>query len=149
MNADAWITLLVICATVVVLARDLLAPALTILGGTILLLVLGVITPQEAFQGFSNPAPITVAALYVLARAVVKAGTLQGIVEYKPELLSAKLYKTFFISCRFSRNTVIRSSSNASFLFALMEGNGYHHCQSVSYLLMNPITSKSTSIVIS
>jgi di/tricarboxylate transporter len=43
-------------------------------------MVLGVVTPAEALSGFSNPAPITVAALYVLARAVEKTGALQPLV---------------------------------------------------------------------
>jgi di/tricarboxylate transporter len=81
MSWESWITLLVIGATVVVLVRDLLAPSLTILGATVLLMLVGVISPRQAFSGFSNPAPITVAALYVLARAVVKTGALQGVVD--------------------------------------------------------------------
>jgi di/tricarboxylate transporter len=66
--------------TIVALAREVLPPAATILSAVIVLLVLNVITPAQAFSGFSNPAPITVAALYVLARAVEKTGALQPIV---------------------------------------------------------------------
>jgi di/tricarboxylate transporter len=51
------------------------------LGAVVILMVLGVVTPAEAFSGFSNPAPITVAALYVLARAVEKTGALQPLVQ--------------------------------------------------------------------
>ena len=40
----------------------------------VVLLITGVIEPAGAFAGFSNPAPITVAALYVVARAVEKKG---------------------------------------------------------------------------
>jgi di/tricarboxylate transporter len=79
MGFDAWFTLGIVAATVVLLTRDVMAPAATVLGGVVVLLVAGVITPQEAFSGFSNPAPITVAALYVLARAVEKTGGLQPI----------------------------------------------------------------------
>jgi di/tricarboxylate transporter len=43
------------------------------------LLVLGVIDIPEAFEGFSNPAPLTVAALYVIAAAVQKAGLLERL----------------------------------------------------------------------
>jgi di/tricarboxylate transporter len=61
------------------LARDLVSPAVAVLGAVIVLLVAGVVSPQEAFGGFSNPAPITVAALYVLARAVQKTAALQPV----------------------------------------------------------------------
>jgi di/tricarboxylate transporter len=80
MGWDAWVTLAVILATIVALAREILPPAATILSAVIVLLVLGVVTPGQAFSGFSNPAPITVAALYVLARAVEKTGALQPVV---------------------------------------------------------------------
>ena len=80
MGWDAWVTLAVIVVTVVILARDLVSPTATVLGATIALLVAGVITPAQAFSGFSNPAPITVAALYVLARAVERTGALPPLV---------------------------------------------------------------------
>jgi len=77
MTWQAWFTLLVVVLTVTVLARDYLSPAATIVGAVVILLVARVVTPAQAFSGFSNPAPITVAALYVLARAVEKTGGLQ------------------------------------------------------------------------
>ena len=80
MQLQGWITLGVLVATVTALAREILPPPATILSAVILLMVVGVISPQEAFGGFSNPAPIAVAALYVLARAVERTGALQPIV---------------------------------------------------------------------
>ena len=80
MSGDAWLTLAVVGAAVVVLARDWVAPAVAFVGAVAVLLVAGVVEPTEAFQGFSNPAPITVAALYVLARAVERTGALQPLV---------------------------------------------------------------------
>jgi di/tricarboxylate transporter len=79
MHWEGWVTLAVVAATVYALARDLIAPAVAVLGAVIALLVAGVITPAEAFSGLSNPAPITVAALFVLARAVEKTGALQPV----------------------------------------------------------------------
>ena len=79
-SVDAWITVSVLVLTLVVLARDLFPPAATILSAVIILLVTGVVGPEEAFSGFSNPAPITVAALYVIARAVETTGVLQPLV---------------------------------------------------------------------
>ena len=77
---EAWLTLAVIAAAVLVLTRDLVSPAVAFMAAVVVLLVADVVTPLEAFQGFSNPAPITVAALYVLARAVEKSGALQPMV---------------------------------------------------------------------
>ncbi len=80
MSWDAWITLIVIALAVGVLVRDLVPPAVAFATALVMLLVANIVTPEQAFQGFSNPAPITVAALYVLARAVEKSGALQPLV---------------------------------------------------------------------
>jgi di/tricarboxylate transporter len=77
---EAWLTLAVVVLTVIALARDLVAPAVAVLGATILLMFAGIIDSAQAFAGFSNPAPITVAALYVVARAVEKTGALQPLI---------------------------------------------------------------------
>jgi di/tricarboxylate transporter len=77
---DGWITLAVVVGAVVALARDLAPPALTILGANLALLLSGVITPTQALAGFSNPAPITVAALFIVAAAVEKTGALQPLI---------------------------------------------------------------------
>jgi len=76
MTAEAWITLAVVVAVLVALIRDLLPPSAAMFAGMVALLATKVVEPAEAFAGFSNPAPITIAALYVLARAVQKSGAL-------------------------------------------------------------------------
>lgn len=81
MSWEAWLTLAVIALAVVLLARELTVPAAVVFGATVTLLVAGVIEPAEAFQGFSNPAPITVAALYVVAGAIEKTGILGPFVQ--------------------------------------------------------------------
>lgn len=79
MGWEAWATLATVLVAVALMARDFLPPAAATMGALVILLVLGVVTPEEAFSGFGNPAPMTVAALYVLARAVEKTGCLQPI----------------------------------------------------------------------
>ncbi len=80
MGWEAWFTLVVLVFMIVALARERFPPSATILSAVIVLLVAGVVSAEQAFSGFSNPAPITVAALYVLARAVEKTGALQPLV---------------------------------------------------------------------
>lgn len=43
-----------------------------------LLIVTGILSPQEGFAGFNNPAVITVASMFVLSHAVFKTGLLGG-----------------------------------------------------------------------
>ncbi len=80
MSLDAWITLVVVAATIVALARELVPPAIAVLGAVVALLLLGVIDGEQALSGFSNEAPIVVGALLVLARAVDVAGILDPVV---------------------------------------------------------------------
>jgi di/tricarboxylate transporter len=80
MNIAALLTLAVIGGVVYALATDRFAPSLTLLTAVVVLMVLGVITPAQAFSGFSNPAPITVAALFIVAGAVDRTGALQPLV---------------------------------------------------------------------
>ena len=77
---EAALTLLVVALMVAAMARDWVAPAVAVLGADIVLLVAGVIDAPAAFSGFSNPAPITVAALFVVARAVEKTGALRPLI---------------------------------------------------------------------
>ena len=80
MLVEGWITLAVLTAMVAGLVRGRVSPPAGVLGATALLYVLGVTTAAEAFSGFANTAPITVAGLYVLAGAVDKTGALQPVV---------------------------------------------------------------------
>lgn len=78
-TGDELVTIAVLVGVLGLLASNRFPPAGVVLAGTVTLLVTGVIDTTEAFAGFSNPAPITVAALYVLARAADKTGLLTPV----------------------------------------------------------------------
>jgi di/tricarboxylate transporter len=80
-GADAWITLAIVLVTIVLLVSERIQPSVVMVGAVIALLVTDVVDAQQAFAGFSNEAPIIVAALYVLAGATETTGALQGITE--------------------------------------------------------------------
>jgi len=79
MTFDAWLTLAVVVVVLALLMTERTPPTLAVLGGVVTLLALGVLSPQDALAGFSNPAPFSVAALYVVARAVEKTGAIQPL----------------------------------------------------------------------
>jgi di/tricarboxylate transporter len=76
MSGDAWITLAVTLGAGAVMVRGVLPPSAALFGATVALLLLGVIESQQALAGFSNPAPFTVAALYLVASATERTGAL-------------------------------------------------------------------------
>lgn len=73
---QAWLTLGVIVAIAVALLRDLARPDLVFLGGLGTLLLAGVLTPDQAFAGFSNTAVLTIGALFVVAAGVQRTDAL-------------------------------------------------------------------------
>ena len=81
MELEAWITLGVVVLLIVVMARELIQPAVAMFGAAMLLFLLGIIDAEEAFAGFSNEAPFIIAALLVVARAVDVAGIMQPVVD--------------------------------------------------------------------
>lgn len=81
MSWEALLTVTVVAGVVVALVKAVTTPAVVVLGATIVLLVTGVIEPGEAFAGFSNPAPITVAALYIVAGGIQRTGLLNRLVD--------------------------------------------------------------------
>ncbi|MGI9626730.1 MAG: SLC13 family permease, partial [Longimicrobiales bacterium] len=80
MTLEAWTTLAVICVCLALMVRDKTAPSAVLFGGAVFLMLVGVVNSQQALSGFANPAPFTVAALYVVARAIGKTGGLQPLV---------------------------------------------------------------------
>jgi di/tricarboxylate transporter len=82
MPLEAWFTLAIIVVLVVVLARELIPPAVAILATSILFLLTGLIDADQAFAGFSNEAPIIVAALLIFARAADVTGAIGPVLEW-------------------------------------------------------------------
>lgn len=81
MSVDAWITAAAVAVVLFALVRELAPPPFVILGCVVALLLLDVITTEQALAGFSNPAPMTVAALYIVARAVQRTGGVTAAVD--------------------------------------------------------------------
>lgn len=76
MTGDGWITIAVIVGMVIVMAAHLVGPDLVLIAAVTILLLTGIIEPSEAFTGFSNPAVVTIAALFVVAAGVKETGGL-------------------------------------------------------------------------
>lgn len=73
---EAWVTLAVLVAMTGALVRNVAPPDLTLLGTLGLLLLLGIVSPMEAFAGFANPAVIIIGALFVVAAGIERTRAL-------------------------------------------------------------------------
>jgi di/tricarboxylate transporter len=80
-TTDAWITLVVLFVTFGVLAFDRLPTAAAMGAAVGVLLLADVVDQGEALSGLSSSAPITIAALYVLAGAATVTGALSPLID--------------------------------------------------------------------
>jgi len=80
MTFEIAIVLIIIAVAFILFVSEALpidVTALTILG---ILILLGLISAQDAIRGFSNPAVITIAALFILSFSLQKSGVLEYLV---------------------------------------------------------------------
>lgn len=79
MSGDALATAAVLVGMFALLASDRFPPSGILLGGLAALVLGDVIDPVTGFSGFANQAPLTVAALYVVAAGARRTGLLAGV----------------------------------------------------------------------
>jgi di/tricarboxylate transporter len=78
MGQDAYFVLGIVLIATILFITEAISIDLVALLVVVLLIVSGVITPQEGVAGFSNPATLTVAFMFVLSAAILKTGALQS-----------------------------------------------------------------------
>ncbi len=78
---QAWITLGTILGVLGLLAFTRYNPDMILLAALTFLLLTGVMTPKEAFMGFSNEGVITVGVLYVIAAGLRETGAVGMLVQ--------------------------------------------------------------------
>ncbi|MEO1563390.1 MAG: SLC13 family permease [Pseudomonadota bacterium] len=104
----------VIVGMFVLFIRESYTTEVVALGGAALLLATGVLPYQDALAVLSNPAPWTIAAMFVLSGALVRTGTLTSItsiitkrVRKQPYLVIAVLGVFIVIASAFMNNTPV------------------------------------------
>ena len=113
MGWDVYTTLAVVGLVISLLVFTRIGPDLILLGGLILLLTVGILTPEEAFSGLANPGMITVGVLFVVSAALHETGVINLIVRYllgRPKSLSAALLRVMLpvaVTSAFLNNTPV------------------------------------------
>ena len=69
----------ILAVTIVLLVTEWLPVDMTALGVMVALMAVGLLTPRDALAGFANPAPLTVGALFIASRGLVRTGALESV----------------------------------------------------------------------
>ena len=75
------LTLLILLTAIILFATEWIRMDLVSLMVLLALALTGLVTPEEAFSGFSNPAVITVAAMFVLGAGMTNTGSISTLGE--------------------------------------------------------------------
>jgi di/tricarboxylate transporter len=136
-NWQAVLTGAIVAATLAALLFIQRAPDMVMIGGVVLLLAAGVLTPDEALRGMSNEGMITVAALFVVAAAVERTGALASLVDRalgRPKSLASAQLRTMIgpgVISAFTNNTPV-----VALMVPAIRDWAKKHRLSVSKLLM-------------
>ncbi len=74
LHMDIWIISAILLITVFLLITEKISVDLTAIGIMVLLVVSRILTPKEAVGGFANPAVITVGAMFVVSKGMMRTG---------------------------------------------------------------------------
>jgi di/tricarboxylate transporter len=89
-SAQAWLTLVVVFGMFVLFVRELYPTEVTAIGGVAALLVLGVLPYKDALEVLSNPAPWTIAAMFIVMGGLVRTGALDAFTGYAQKQVLAR-----------------------------------------------------------
>ena len=89
--------MIIITIMIISFVFEIVPMEVTALGTVGLLLVFNIITIDEAIAGFSNKAVITIGAIFIISKALVKTGFLEVLSHYLYKLGGNNKWLTFFI----------------------------------------------------
>lgn len=79
MTWEIALIFLLLAATLVSFVREKISPDLTALTLFVAIIATGLLEPGKAFSVFSNPAPLTVGAMFILSAALVRCGAIEQL----------------------------------------------------------------------
>jgi len=80
MDGYAWLTLAVLAAVLLGIAREVGGPDLWMVAGLLALGLFGVVTPTDAFAGFANPVLPAIGGLLIVSAALRETGLVERLV---------------------------------------------------------------------
>ncbi|HMO72439.1 MAG TPA: SLC13 family permease [Paracoccaceae bacterium] len=78
-GAQAWGAVVIVLGMLGLFVREAFPPEVTAIGGAAVMLVLGILPQGQALAVFSNHAPWTIAAMFIVVGALVRTGALDWV----------------------------------------------------------------------
>lgn len=112
MTTPQWMTLGIVVAAIILFASEKIRIDLVALIVLVLLVTLGLVSPDQALAGFSNGATVTVAAMFALSLGIERSGALDPLARLlsrtnRPWLLSLGLMLAIAPMGAFVKNTAL------------------------------------------
>ncbi|WP_281825411.1 SLC13 family permease [Jannaschia rubra] len=111
---EAWVTLMTLAVMLTLFVRETYPTEVVAMGGAAFLLVAGILPYDAGLEVLSNPAPWTIAAMFLLMGALVRTGALdwftrlaEGQVGPRPKLAIGLLMMFVLIASAFVANTPV------------------------------------------
>jgi len=97
---DIWLISAILVAAIFLLITERISVDLTAIGIIVALVVSGLLTPREAISGLANPAVVTVAAMFVVSKGLMRTGGVEflgrQVIKVAKKNLSAALALILF-----------------------------------------------------
>lgn len=114
MGYEAHVALALLVLLFIAFLFELYPPEVTAIGGAAAFILLGFIPRDDVMAVFSNPAPITIGAMFVLSGALVRTGVLEAVSETiisragsRPKLAIAIFITATVFASAFMNNTPV------------------------------------------
>ncbi|MCG8552315.1 MAG: SLC13/DASS family transporter, partial [Desulfobacterales bacterium] len=88
---------LILFLTLILLISEKISVDKTAIGIMVLLALSGILTPAQAVAGFANPAVITVAAMFLLSRGLIRTGAVAFLTELVLKFSKGQRQSAFII----------------------------------------------------
>jgi len=98
MTYEVIVVLVVLVLVFASFVRERFAPDVTAMLGVAALLVAGVVRPDQFLQAFSNPAPITVGAMFILSAALERTGVIDSMGRLVARLSGTSWLRTMLVT---------------------------------------------------
>eukprot|EP00899_Mesostigma_viride_P024464 jgi/Mesvir1/5201/Mv15333-RA.1 len=79
---EAIMSIILTFTTLAIMAAELMPPDMAIMGCTVLMVCLGFLSIEDAVKGFSSSGLLTVAVLFIVAKGLTQAGSLEYVTSF-------------------------------------------------------------------